>query len=263
MQIQLASDLHIETKGGLNAPTSAYPVAKSPILALAGDVYPAMAPEFGEIIRRVAEPFRLVLYVPGNHEYYGGIGSISEMDRIMQQKCDAIPNVLYFNKTSITVHGTLIAGCTMWTNVPKSLWATAANEINDYRFIRTAVNHTFTPKDSVTIHLDHKKWLKDTLSQARRGGVAKRAIIITHHAPTDALSERTQSRSRETFPYYFASDMGDLTTEPFVKVWCYGHTHESQCIRLTGHSPLFCCNGAGYPFENTGYTDDAVITVSP
>lgn len=258
MQFQIASDLHFETRGGLRAPKKTYPTAHSRILVLAGDIYPGINPDFKEVIRRIAEPFYLVLFVPGNHEFYES--SLSIEDR-MREACNALPNVLYFNKASLRLGDTTFLGATMWTNVPKYLWDTSGNNVNDYRVIRKSSKSTatITPSDTVFLHKNHAGWLRHALRDAEREG-SKNAVVITHHAPTMELSKNAVSRPPELFPYYYSTDLEDVTANPLIHTWVHGHTHESRITRFTPWGPIFACNAMGYPSETTGYSDNAVIT---
>ena len=66
MRIQILSDLHIEFQGNTIPPFA--PDAE--LVILAGDLAPVHTRRVGDIARRWASADR-VLYVPGNHEFYG------------------------------------------------------------------------------------------------------------------------------------------------------------------------------------------------
>ena len=262
VDFQLCSDLHIEMQGGLNAPASAYPVPKAPLLILAGDLYPAGAPEFTEILRRATEGFKLALFVPGNHEYYMSIGSMGALESMVAEKANSVSNVYCLNKQQVDIANYSFVGATMWTNVPKFKWEEAVKEFNDYRNILKSVNGSpLRPQDVCAIHRGHAKHLRAGVAAAKRSK-KKGVVLVTHHAPDISLSAETSSRPEGLFPYYFASDMGDLCRDSFVKVWCHGHTHESRCLRLEPTGPVFACNSKGYPGEVTNYTDASVVRLS-
>jgi len=263
MNFQLVSDLHIEMKGGLNAPASVYPTATTDMLVVAGDTYNMAAPEFPEILRRISEPFRLTLFVPGNHDWYKMQTEMNVSNAYAARVCNSIPNVLFLNKTSVTIGGILFAGATMWTNIPKSEWVNAIYAMNDFSMIRSTKRSTglLTPEEEVELHADHKKWLVDAVNKAKRSKL-RGAVVITHHAPDIRLSVETESKPQKVFPFYFSTDLGSIVGDPFVKVWCYGHTHESKVVRLDPWGPFFCTNGLGYSEENTGYINPAVIKLS-
>ena len=122
VDFQIASDLHIELKGGLRASASAFPEPHSELLILAGDVYNAGAPEFPEILRRASEGFQLTLFVPGNHEFYGLSGSFPGIEKMIAERVNSLPNVYCLNNSSITVGGLTFVGATMWTETTKEHW---------------------------------------------------------------------------------------------------------------------------------------------
>lgn len=269
VDFQLCSDLHIEMRGGLSAGVEAYPRPVAPILVLAGDLYPSGAPEFTEVLRRATEGFHLALYVPGNHEYYGCTGSMGELEAMVARKANSVPNVLCLNRQTLNIGDMAFIGATGWTNPPKSKWKHGPTEFNDYRAIKKSKKNSpegegegpaYTPADLCAVHKAHTTFLGGAIATAKRSG-AKGAVVVTHHAPDARLSAETGSRPKDLFPYYFATDMGALTGDPFVRVWCHGHSHESHCIRLDPWGALFACNARGYPNERTGYTNDAIVSV--
>lgn len=262
MDFQLASDLHLETRGGIHAPPSAYPAPHSPLLVLAGDVYPAAAPEYKEVIRRVAEPFQLVLYVPGNHEFYGCPVPMDAAEARMREQCNSLSNVVYFNQASVRLGDTQFLGATMWTNPTHHTWAAGAQDISDYRFICGKKGAALTPRDTCAIHTRHCEWLAHALRRAKRDRLAKRAVVITHHAPSMALSEQTVSRQPSLFPFYFSTDLTQFLQDPFITAWCFGHTHESyQAEPQTCGGPSFHTNALGYPGEHTNYAPNGVVKI--
>ena len=66
MRVQIPSDLHIEFDGNRIPPLA--PDAE--LIILAGDLAPVHTRRVGDIAKRWAGADR-ILYVPGNHEYYG------------------------------------------------------------------------------------------------------------------------------------------------------------------------------------------------
>jgi hypothetical protein len=251
MDFQLCSDLHLETRGGLRAPVSSYPVRSAPILIVCGDTYPFVRPDFKEVVRRVAEPFDLVLFVPGNHEFYG---SDMTVDRAMEEACYGIGNVAYMNKRSINIRAMQFIGTTLWVDNPKD--SASANIMSDYSQIKN-----FTPKSSYALHKDHKKFIARSIKDAKRAGNVG-AVVISHHVPDDRLAYDITSREPVAFPYYFARDMKELTSDPFIKVWCHGHSHEAYRTKLDKDGAIFASNALGYPGEKTGYCRNALFNLT-
>jgi predicted MPP superfamily phosphohydrolase len=251
MNFQIASDLHLDTRGGLyGAEDSAYPVRKAPILVLAGDMASAMDPDYQELLARVAEPFDMVLYVPGNHEYYGSYISTRKMDERIEEICYSVGNVVYMNKRRINIRGIAYIGATLWTDCPND-----DRYMNDFSHIDGG---KFTPSLENRIHRDHRDWIGSAIRSAKREGCSG-AVVVTHHAPDRALEMDTISRDPHVFPWYYASDMGRLTHDPFVQVWVHGHTHEAYRMQIDEGGTIFASNALGYRSESTGYSNNAVM----
>ena len=66
MHIHILSDLHLEFRGNILPPLA----PDTELIVLASDLAPVPAGQIGEAARRWAGAER-ILYVPGNHEFYG------------------------------------------------------------------------------------------------------------------------------------------------------------------------------------------------
>jgi predicted MPP superfamily phosphohydrolase len=252
MNFQIASDLHLDTRGGLNAPDSAFPVRRAPVLLLAGDVCSATDPDYFEILSKVAKPFDAVMYIPGNHEYYGSDVDPQQLDKEIERVCYDVGNVVYLNKRRVNLRNIAYIGATLWTNCPND-----PTPMNDFRHINRG---KFTPAEENWLHRDYRDWIKKAVNSAKREGCYG-AVVMTHHAPDRALEYGTTSRDPYVFPYYFASDMSDIVHDPFIQVWVHGHTHESYRLQLDDGGPIFASNALGYEGEHTGYSNQAVLRI--
>ena len=66
MRVQILSDLHVEFSGNRIPPLS----DDAELIILAGDLAPVHTRRVGDVARRWAGADK-ILYVPGNHEFYG------------------------------------------------------------------------------------------------------------------------------------------------------------------------------------------------
>lgn len=259
---QLVSDLHLELRGGLRAKRDAYPTPRTELLVLAGDIYPIGAPDFPEVMRRISEGFRLTLYVPGNHEFYGMSGNLIDIEHLIATRTNVLNNVFCLNNTSITVNDATFIGATMWTNPPRDQWEYGAEAMNDYHAIKDRAGVPITVEDTVMAHKRQVAWIARALAAAKKAKRTSGAVIVTHHAPQMALDSRTAaswSRDSSLIPYYYASDVNGLCRDKFVKIWAYGHTHKYQFYSPSTESVTFASNPLGYAHENTEYIDELVI----
>ena len=70
MQIQIASDLHIEYINQM-IDVNKFIVPKAPILILAGDIGSLyLYDQLHRFLSKLSQKFKYILYVPGNHEFY-------------------------------------------------------------------------------------------------------------------------------------------------------------------------------------------------
>ena len=68
MKISYASDLHLEHDHNFTINDT------GDVLILAGDILPIVhvnKPKYAQFFENMASKFTNILYVPGNHEYYG------------------------------------------------------------------------------------------------------------------------------------------------------------------------------------------------
>ena len=264
VDFQIASDLHIELKGGLRASASAFPEPHSELLILAGDVYNAGAPEFPEILRRASEGFQLTLFVPGNHEFYGLSGSFPGIEKMIAERVNSLPNVYCLNNSSITVGGLTFVGATMWTDPPKEQWEYGKAFMNDYHLIKNEAGGAIDVADTVRAHTRQAAWISRSVKKAAKIGRTRGAVIVTHHAPAAALSqggESPRNRAEELAAYYYASDVDAISKNSFVKLWVYGHTHQSRVDRPYAGGAVFATNAMGYNGERTGYTHRGILHI--
>jgi predicted phosphohydrolase len=232
VDFQIASDLHFDVnKRGF------YPTAKAPVLMLVGDVCSAADKRFKTIMQRIAEPYEAVLYVPGNHDYWG-CSSINEGDWLMQQQCAQTANVVYMNEKCIVLRGMAYVGATLWTN----LWGNvSADMMNDF----SRIGGNFNIAKMREIHYRQTDFIEQSLVERYQDGCVG-AVVLTHHAPLLQLSAKASSRSKEWDPFYYCTDINGTN---FVQVWVHGHTHESYTTKVRGYNTIYTTNAYGYPDE--------------
>lgn len=220
MRIQLASDLHLEklpAKLREQAPELISPSPEADLLVLAGDIHNDVAGI--ELFKDWPVP---VLYVPGNHEFYGlrWPGALSHMRRA----CEGT-SITLLDKDEIVIDGVRFLGATLWSdfrinkNYPtESAMQTAQTQLLDYFEIRTQMgllkaHHT---RDE---HLNARSWLKRELEKPFDG----KTVVITHHAP-HPLSVHPRFVG-DLLNGAFVSDLTPLLFH--ADLWLHGHCHDS------------------------------------
>jgi predicted phosphodiesterase len=235
MKLQVVSDLHLSVAGYELPPTTA------DWIVLAGDIArPAQACAWA---RGLGKP---VLYVAGNHEFYGGsLDATLAALRTHAQDSD----IHLLEHDELVADGVRFLGTTMWSDFAivgdaaarARAEAQALELIRDFSRIRiddAQSDRLFTPADSIALYHAALAWLQRKLDEPFDGPT----VVITHHAPSP----------RSIHPQFagsplngcFISNAEHLMGERRVALWIHGHTHNSFDYRVAGTRVL--CNPRGY-----------------
>lgn len=179
-----------------------------------------------------------VLYVPGNHEFYGGslAGTIGEL-----RKLCAGSGVHLLDDDELVLDGVRFLGSTLWTDfmLLGAGEARAAAMREASRFMRDFERiDLFTPETSAARFARHAAWLERKLSEGHAGPT----VVITHHAPSPKSIHPRFAGS--PLNACFVSDAERLVDGSRCELWIHGHTHDSFDYRLNGTRVL--CNPRGY-----------------
>lgn len=236
----VASDLHLEFwQGKETEHWKKFPyhqIDKPTVCICAGDLTNFRLPEriYTEHFARFCERFDKVIYVPGNHEYYGC--NVNEV----RPKIVALENYLAPTLTVLRsgepylFDGQRFIGDTMWF-VDKP----------DVHIYRTYISDSYQIKGLFPWCFTESSLFMNYL----RSEVREDDIVVTHHIPNDF---DTQPRWREsnTQSYFLNDDCARYWINPNTikpKAWVYGHTHDKHDYNI-GRTH-FICNPIGYPGE--------------
>lgn len=253
MRLAVLSDLH------LTVADMAIPTVDCDVVILAGDIArPRQAIDWA---RQFPQP---VIYVPGNHEYYGG--SLSGTSHSLRElSTDSRIHVLDCNE--IHIGGVRFLGCTLWTDfrLPASEQerATAMEQagkfIRDFSRIRLNddADQAFTPAMSRQIFDQTVGWLENRFAEAFAGPT----VVISHHAPARG-SIHPRFADSPVNPA-FISDLEAQLLRWKAHLWIHGHVHDS-CDYHVGDTRVLC-NPRGYARagvpENPLFDPQLVVTV--
>ncbi|MDD5753543.1 MAG: metallophosphoesterase [Methylococcales bacterium] len=254
VQFQVISDLHLEMLPKDTLFDEKLPPAHAPLLIMAGDIYVGRENNFGNVISEISRRYKQIIYVPGNHEYYGfrtHVYAMNEVQRYMREVCDAIPNVHFLDNNSTTINGVNFMGATMWTNIPESEFPLTTFKMADFSVIGMQSSNTIngirelSPEDIVSMHKMSKQYFEQQIHMAMKNPKQPQILVaITHHAPS-SLYVGNWFRGDEYKPFYFSTDLNDLMHRPPVSVWVHGHTHCSNDVVTSGGTRLVS-NARGY-----------------
>ena len=249
MRIQIASDLHLEHNRWMPEIAEGVDVA-----ILAGDLASYDEDRVWQVANEWEEAGK-ILYVPGNHEYYGHeVGGITDR---MRSDCEA-EGVVLLDRETVVIEGVKFLGATLWTDFgyfgEARRWAacqTAAREMNDFRLIYTTTG-LLTPQETMQWHRRDREWIERVLGEEHAGPV----VVVTHHAPTPAS---VQPRYRgDLLTAAFASDLDPVIARHQPELWIHGHMHDNVDVELGATRVI--CNPRGYGAENAdGFIEQLVI----
>jgi len=250
MKIRVLSDLHLEYCAWIP------PRADADVVVLAGDIHNGSA-----ALRWAERHFApgSVVYVPGNHEFYGG--RMSEV--LADLRVEAARRQIHFlDGDAVILGGVRFLGATLWTDF--SLYGSSPEDIggamqdartgmSDYQVIR-ADRGLLRPEQSRDIHLEQVGWLQRQIRTSFQGAT----VVVTHFLPHRA-SIHPKYQGVRSNPF-FASDLDHLVRPP-VSLWIHGHTHESVDAMVNGTRVV--CNPRGLePIEpNEAFDPRLVVEV--
>jgi Icc-related predicted phosphoesterase len=263
MRLWVLSDLHLELTRGWDFPAP----GERPdydVMVIAGDLIPRA--ERGVAWLRKNVPDRPVVYVPGNHEFYG-----CDIDRTIDKaRAEAVDgNVHILQNNSVTISGATFVGATLWTDFglfgdPQRAMSIAGDVMNDYRKIRTSnYERRLRPEHTLARHIQSREFISQELSRPITGP----RIVVTHHGPhPSAVRGGLQT---EIVSAAYASDLTQVITAGTPDVWVYGHTHESEDLWIG--STRIVSNAKGYGpwlpsqlrWDNPSFNPRMIITSVP
>jgi predicted phosphohydrolase len=247
LRIHVLSDLHL----GFGAFVPPRPAAD--VVVLAGDV------DTGQRgFRWVQQAWDAtpVIYVPGNHEYYGE--ALPQLTAKLQAAGADWP-VRVLERSAVVLDGVRFLGCTLWTDLalygnPYLGGLAVADVMADFRTIRVSPTYRrFRPGDAAALHRVTLRWLAEEFSQSDLP-----TVVVSHHAPS-AQSLDPRFAADPTNAGY-ASALDELIARWQPVAWIHGHVHRSVDY-VVGRTRVVC-NPRGYADEaGQGFDPALVITV--
>jgi len=262
VKLLVLSDLHVEF-----APfePDAAAVAAADVVVMAGDIHKGVR---GVEWARAAFADKPIIYVAGNHEFYGQHWT-KLLDKLHESARKQ--EVHFLENEAVGIAGVRFLGCSLWTDfelfgfaLKREAMVQAAEGINDYRQIHIYGTPEYyrlhskrlVPLMTVQRHRASVQWLESQLQD----GLAKQTVVITHHAPHPASIH--PRFADDLLNPAFGSDMTRLMGR--AGLWIHGHMHDSADYCVNGTRVV--CNPRGYPlstrgFENRAFQSGLVVEV--
>lgn len=248
MLIRLLSDTHREfdrtwTPTHLDTDTDT-------ILVLAGDI--DVGKQVPMFVDSIAERFRAVVYVAGNHEMYNG-----NIEDIYDKLKATAHNAYMLQNDTVTIDDVEFVGATLWTDFndfnPLAMWD-AQNNMNDFLKIRHTTNYKrITPTRMLFENKASRDFLSETIDPN------KKQVVVTHHCPTEAANTGDPYAGGKLSPCFYNTGMDQLVID--AGHWFFGHTH--HCVDMDFHGTRIVSNCRGYPGEHPpGFVEEKTIEIA-
>jgi predicted phosphohydrolase len=215
--IQVASDLHIEYNEESDFPDPLkYINPSADILILAGDIgslYRLQQLRFflGELCKK----FQIVLYIPGNHEWYALPNHeaipLRQLEKRMATLGRSIENLYILDRSSVRIGNLCIAGATLWSN-PKCKVPPFIVRVSELR-----------TKEYAKRHAEDLVYLSKMINHCHSHGY--KLVVVTHHPPSMRVTQDTGRRKK--FQSLYATDLEYLLDKSKVDTWICGHVHKN------------------------------------
>ena len=225
MKLNFVNDIHLEFGALPENPSG------SDVLVLAGDVTVKNRVDW---INEIANNFKHIVYVLGNHEFYH-----QNLDNTYRKTKEQLAdNVYLLQNESVTLDGVTFHGTTLWSDFNRGnplSYLQCENVVNDFRTIRADNGKSrFTPQRA---HREH-----NVATVFLRENVKKGDVVVTHHGPTyKSLDDKHRSSDINGS---YVSDLADLIIESGPTLWFHGHLHNTSDY-VVGNTRVLC-NPRGY-----------------
>ena len=249
MKIRLLSDLHTEFR--LPYKTAEFAEYRGEdVLVLAGDIASGSTNTMSVIKFFKDQGFPNIVYVAGNHEYYGG--NFIQFNEKMAEKCSMIEGVHFLNPNSVVIDGVLFTGGTLWTNFAENPFSQSAAKrgINDFKVIKG-----FDVNECAKTYYKHLDFIKQSYENRDN----RKVVVVTHFLPArECIAPRF--RGPDLINDYFANNLGDYIANMSNTTWLFGHTHDATDIVL-GDTRVIANPHGYYTAMNDGIGFDPFKTI--
>jgi len=252
MKIQYMSDLHLEFAN------MSVPDQLGDVLVLAGDIH--VGENAIPWIEQCAKVFPHVIYILGNHEYYGKKlwklpGEIRESIAGKGGIFSPLTNVYFLDNSTVKIDDVYFHGSTLWSKAHYILeW-----RMNDFRRItyKSPGGHygRFTPLAATNLHFTAKNFLKDAVVPGAKN------VIVTHHAPSfDMINLARYGDDAELNTGYATEILSEFNSDD-INLWISGHTHHATDIIKDGIRSVSNCRGYYPSYLTEGFNPCAYVEV--
>ena len=230
MRLQLMSDLHFEFHADRGSGwISTLDPQGVDVLILAGDIAEVRDGQLRDVLQHFVRLYPQVIFVPGNHEYYGS--TISEAESAFHALDAELEALHILRRETVTVEGQRFVGASLWfTERFDEAHAALETRLNDFHKIGGGFREWVYEEASLDA-----EFLKDTVCEGD--------VVITHHIPSKrGVADKWQSVI-DGFGRFFVHPLPEEVIQKST-LWCHGHGHDRVQTQVGNH--ILAANPFGY-----------------
>ncbi len=285
MKIRYYSDLHIDPHWFIHFDPPKQPDEHEQVLVIAGDL--AEYKHVGKYLFDMSQRFKHVVFVMGNHEYYGtsisrGIDKIRD-DMVALNDGHFPTNVSILEDDWVIVEDVAFIGATLWASMdeqdPFVIW-NAKTRMNDYKKIRqptgdgqgqSAYGRRLQPTTTIKKHYDSRYYIIDAAQSLGEVPAVRKVVVVTHHGPTRQSIQ--PSFKGDGLNGVYVSELSSYIQLAPIDLWFHGHVHHNFDYIVTAgeddSTPTrVLTNPRGYRMkkypnqvENDAFDENAIVEI--
>ncbi len=274
MKVQVISDTHLEFFSDPRVTARAVVEPKADYLFLCGDICECgeskLFEHFVYFINYITPKYQLVIHVAGNHEYYSSTGeSIATIKSKFRELERSNAKYKFLDNECIEIKASprhrksyIIAGTTLWTDIPKKLEVDIKYSMNDYKRVFASAKKNITPAQVTRLNKDAREFI----DEVRRKHKNKDIILLTHHKPIMVAPPPGTPRDDLILKFAYENELKGLLAPPIVFA-AHGHVHQHNDVSVTfgkqgaTRKLHIYANPRGYPYQKTNFNPGEVITL--
>lgn len=257
MKYFLMSDLHL-TYRNMSEDELFWllPPDKDSTLILLGDVVEFCRLGVGgsdrKYIQFLVDHWTKVLYVPGNHEYYGS--DVARVSKEAMNFLHSFPNLHLLDNGTYEDGDDVFIGSTLWTNFALSNHSMKeCKKFHDFSFIKNE-GMKITPEFIIDLYYNSIEFINREVMKVEKEG--KKAIVCTHFAPSfNSIPWRYRYQFNGLNDYFFSNLEEFIKRRPTIKWWLHGHIHDG-CKYMIGNTRVMCNPLGNYKETSNGTLSD-------
>lgn len=232
MKIQLKSDLHWENIINQTRTFSSperedeYIHPDAEVLVLAGDIINATERQIDYLLHRFRDAAVPILYVPGNHEYWGS--DHREARALLKKKLYG-SKITLLDKDSVVINSragedVVFVGATLWTSLANSEKVFIAEKTRDFREITGITTNSWHYNHILDLH-----FIEQILDFSQYRDMKK--VVVSHYLPShNSVPEPYKGNPLNCI--FVAEDAEAVIKVHEPDLWLHGHTHDSNDYKI-------------------------------